>query len=94
MGRRSNKQLRGAQAEPRPLTGGHASAAHRGGQRWIVRSVPGANATKAYLCPHCQRSIGVGVAHVVAWPDTPGWGLERAVDARRHFHSGCWERMG
>lgn len=95
MSRRANKHLRlGRQFEEvRPLSGGHAHAETKAGTRYIVRSVPGARATKAYVCPSCQRAVGVGVAHIVAWPDTPSWGQERAVDGRRHWHTGCWNRM-
>lgn len=94
MARRANKHLRTGRRheEPRPLSGAHASAEQRGGQRWIVRRVPGARATKPYVCPACGHPVGIGVAHVVAWPDTPAGPGERAVDARRHWHGACWDR--
>jgi len=95
MARRANKHLRtGRRHEtPRPLSGGSSQRAEqRGGTRWIVRGVTGAQATKQYTCPSCHRSIGIGVAHIVAWPATPSWGVERAVDARRHWHTGCWNQ--
>ncbi|WP_203566353.1 hypothetical protein [Aestuariimicrobium ganziense] len=88
MARRPSKHLRPA----RPLNAGHATDAHKADGRWIVRSVAGDRTTKSYTCPWCHRTIGVGQAHVVAWPDTPGWQDERAVDNRRHFHTGCWGR--
>ena len=88
MARRQSKHLR----TPRPLLSTHATAAVKADGRWIVRTVSADRATKTYSCPWCQRSIGVGVSHVVAWPDTPTWNQERAVDARRHFHTGCWSR--
>lgn len=88
MSRRMNKHQR----PTRPLGMGHSSAAHKSDGRWIWRSVPGERATKSYTCPGCGHPIGVGVAHVVAWPDTPAWGTERAADARRHWHSSCWSR--
>ncbi|MGQ0481516.1 MAG: hypothetical protein ACT4O0_10900 [Pseudonocardia sp.] len=34
---------------------------------WLVRSVPGARASKAYRCPGCDHEIRPGVAHVVVW---------------------------
>lgn len=95
MARRSNKHLRTGRdhATPRPLYGGHPTEATKSGKRWIVRTVPGAAATKTYTCPSCLQPVNPGVAHVVAWPDTPEWGQDRAVDGRRHWHTGCWNRM-
>ena len=95
MARRSNKDLRQGRryAEPRPLSGGHTTAAQKGGRRWIVRMVTGQGSTKTYTCPSCLATIAMGTPHVVAWPDTPEWGMERAVDGRRHWHTGCWNRM-
>ncbi len=58
------------------------------GARWTVRSVTGASATRAYLCPGCQQDIARGTAHVVAWPADGVGGLED----RRHWHTGCWQR--
>ncbi|HZN74952.1 MAG TPA: hypothetical protein VFC00_25230 [Micromonosporaceae bacterium] len=53
---------------------------------WRVRAIPGGAATKVYRCPGCDQEIGVGVAHVVAWP------IDRQGDEadRRHWHSACW----
>jgi hypothetical protein len=48
-----------------------------------VQRVPGFQATKAYVCPDCHRSIAAGVGHVVVWP-------EGRVDERRHWHLHCW----
>ena len=48
-----------------------------------VRYVQPYQATKAYLCPGCNRDIAVGTGHmVVVPPDAP--------DLRRHWHRGCW----
>ncbi|MGV8848532.1 MAG: hypothetical protein ACOH16_03205 [Propionibacteriaceae bacterium] len=88
MARRPSKHLRA----PRPLSAGHASSADKSDGRWLVRSVPGAAAAKAYRCPGCDHLVHPGMPHVVAWPSTPEVGLERAVDARRHWHTACWER--
>jgi hypothetical protein len=50
-----------------------------------VRRIQPYQATKAYLCPGCNRDIPAGTGHVVAVPlDAP--------DLRRHWHKGCWER--
>lgn len=58
------------------------------GQRWSVRTVTGARATRAYLCPGCQQDIAPGTPHVVTWPAEGVGGIED----RRHWHSGCWAR--
>lgn len=47
-----------------------------------VRVVSG---DKVYWCPGCDLEIRAGVQHFVVVPeDVPG--------ARRHWHTGCWER--
>lgn len=57
---------------------------------WIVRSVPGAQATKTYRCPGCDHEIRPGTPHVVAWPaDDLG-----DVADRRHWHRACWDARG
>ncbi|WP_312860878.1 hypothetical protein [Amycolatopsis endophytica] len=54
---------------------------------WLVRSVPGSQATKVYRCPGCDHEIQPGVPHVVAWPaDELG-----SVSDRRHWHRACWQ---
>ncbi len=53
---------------------------------WVVRRVPGAAAGKAYRCPGCDQELRPGTAHVVTWPTHAG------ADARRHWHSACWQR--
>ncbi|HEV7976459.1 hypothetical protein [Amycolatopsis sp.] len=54
---------------------------------WLVRSVPGAQATKTYRCPGCDHEIFPGTPHVVVWPaDDLG-----SVEDRRHWHRPCWE---
>jgi hypothetical protein len=88
MARRPSKHLRPA----RPLSSGHATAAVKRDGRWIVRTVSGAAAAKAYRCPGCNVEIPPGTPHVVAWPDTPGLLSARGVDERRHWHTSCWQR--
>jgi hypothetical protein len=50
-----------------------------------VRRVQPYEATKAYVCPGCNRDIPAGTGHIVAVPDD-------APDLRRHWHKGCWAR--
>jgi hypothetical protein len=66
---------------------------------WVVRSIFGGAATKAYRCPGCMQEIRPGAAHVVAWPvDAPDAESAPAVvpavhgvEERRHWHTGCWQ---
>jgi len=60
--------------------------------RWIVRSVAGATATKAYRCPGCQQVITPGTPHVVVWPAIPSLLSESGLEERRHWHTACWQR--
>lgn len=58
---------------------------------WVVRRVTGSASGKTYRCPGCAQEIRAVTPHVVAWPvDAPLLGGE-AVDARRHWHTGCWQ---
>lgn len=70
------------------LTGATVREETYRGSRWAVRTVTGASAERAYLCPGCQQDIAPGVAHVVVWPVDGVGGL----DDRRHWHTGCWRR--
>lgn len=88
MARRTNKHLR----PPRPLSAGYARDEERSDGRWIVRDVPGAQAVKAYTCPGCQGTVAPGTPHVVAWPALPAVHATSAVEDRRHWHTGCWQR--
>lgn len=57
---------------------------------WMVRNVTGAAATKSYRCPGCDHEITPGTPHVVVWRvEGSAYGAD-GLDARRHWHSGCW----
>ena len=88
MARRMSKHRR----PTRPLGFGHAATAGKQDGVWVVRTVPGAAATKTYRCPGCQQSIRPGVPHVVAWPQDPGLLGSAPVEERRHWHTACWRR--
>ncbi|GAA2105809.1 hypothetical protein GCM10009841_24930 [Microlunatus panaciterrae] len=88
MARRPSKHTRPA----RPLSAGHATSATKSDGRWVVRSIPGAAATKTYRCPGCDRLVPVGTAHVVVWPAVPSLHASSGVEERRHWHSACWQR--
>jgi hypothetical protein len=96
---RSNRPRRSAgRARPAPadaedlqtrlVHGGGRLEEHPDGA-WRVRPVPGAAASKAYLCPGCRQQIGPGVAHVVAWP-AEQFGAFGGPGDRRHWHTACW----
>ncbi|MEO7236489.1 MAG: hypothetical protein ABIW80_14100 [Lapillicoccus sp.] len=84
---RANRRRRDEPADLSRLGGGTATARYAG-HLWTVRSVTGATATRAYLCPGCQQGIEPGVPHVVVWPAEGVGGL----GDRRHWHTGCWQR--
>jgi hypothetical protein len=88
MARRPSKHTR----PPRPLGAGHATAEVKSDGRWVVRSVPGAGATKTYRCPGCDQLITAGVPHIVAWPAEPSWTASSGLEERRHWHTSCWQR--
>ncbi|HEY4017760.1 MAG TPA: hypothetical protein VGM75_03685 [Pseudonocardiaceae bacterium] len=72
--------------EPRGFGGAFAQAESGPDGEWLVRKIPGAQATKVYRCPGCDHEIQPGVPHVVAWPALD-YG---SVQDRRHWHTGCW----
>ncbi len=82
-----------AGAQDRPLRPGTPDTTeHHPDGVWVVRRISGATSTKDYTCPGCSTRIGPATPHVVAWPaERPLLGGE-AADARRHWHSTCWER--
>jgi hypothetical protein len=83
---------RPARAQTRPLSASHSRADLKADGRWILRTLPGASAVQTYRCPGCQADIRPGTAHLVAWPDDPGWMAESGVEQRRHWHTSCWQR--
>ncbi len=88
MARRPSKHLR----PPRPLSTTFARSVQKSDGCWVVTGVTAERAIKTYLCPGCNRDIGVGEPHLVVWPDLPGIGSSSALDDRRHWHNACWTR--
>ncbi len=89
MAKRPSKHLRA----PRPLsTSGFAQLVTKHDGDWMVQAMPADAATKSYTCPGCQRPVGPGTAHLVAWPRQASIGSAAAVDERRHWHNHCWQR--
>ncbi|MFE4501491.1 ATP/GTP-binding protein [Rhodococcus sp. NPDC056743] len=90
--RRTDSRRGPASDEPRGVLFGGAVVREEpgpGGELYMVRPIPGANATKFYRCPGCDHDIRPSVAHVVTWPSEPGGAAER-----RHWHTGCWSGRG
>lgn len=89
MPKRPSKHLRA----PRPLSvGAFAHLEVKADGEWMVQPMSAEAATKTYACPGCNRTFGPGVAHVVTWPRLAGIGSTSAVEERRHWHTGCWNR--
>lgn len=49
------------------------------------------SAIKPYLCPGCNLNIEIGVAHVVVWRTDSVMGERAGLEARRHWHTHCWQ---
>ena len=62
-----------------------------GGEEYVVRSVTGSAATKAYRCPGCDQLIRPATPHTVAWPVVPSMFSAEGLDERRHWHNACWK---
>ncbi|MCR8671153.1 hypothetical protein [Agrococcus sp. HG114] len=68
---------------------GVARIERRGGAEWHVQPMSAAAAAKDYVCPGCGGAVQRGTAHVVVWRADSIFG-ERAIEDRRHWHTGCW----
>lgn len=49
---------------------------------------------KEYVCPACNGVIMVGESHVVAWTEDSWFGAQAGQQARRHWHTSCWQAKG
>ena len=90
-GRRGSDPQGRAKSHRRPLGGRETQRTADGD--FLVRKVPGAAARKAYRCPGCQQEIPIGTPHLVVWPAEDLSWMQSAGDARRHWHSSCWQRQ-
>jgi hypothetical protein len=52
---------------------------------YVVRTLAGTQAGRAYRCPGCDQELRPGQPHVVAWPAD-----DLEADDRRHWHTVCW----
>jgi len=83
---RKNRRYVHPGSQDRPAAYGLRSVEDFGGEDWIVQTITGAAALKAYRCPGCEQEIHPGTPHVVAFP-ADGLG---GVESRRHWHKTCW----
>lgn len=72
------------------LLGSGRRTEFKGGNDWVVQSIPAVRASKTYVCPGCPNPVDPGVAHVVVWRNDHLFGDDHAVGERRHWHSHCW----
>lgn len=71
------------------LMQGVARVERRASGEWHVQPMASGSAVKDYTCPGCGGTVVQGTAHVVVWRADSIFG-ERAVEDRRHWHTGCW----
>lgn len=90
--RGASKWQRGASEPSRPgMRPAEETEEHRDGT-WVVRRLRGSSGTADYRCPGCHGMLRPEVPHVVAWQaERPLLGGQPS-DARRHWHSACWDR--
>ncbi|GAA1618787.1 MULTISPECIES: hypothetical protein [Brevibacterium] len=60
---------------------------------WSVQQVAGNASGKVYVCPGCGQSVSAATAHIVAWRQSAPHGIDIGVDARRHWHTRCFEKF-
>ncbi len=96
MPRRSHPRDRRTAADARRDSDGGAPGWQRAQStrdgEFLVRTVPGARSVKTYRCPGCHQLIGPGTPHLVVWPAWTG-ADDAGVAERRHWHTGCWQRV-
>ncbi|MCL1871610.1 MAG: hypothetical protein FWF90_14530 [Promicromonosporaceae bacterium] len=90
--RRSSRRPYGTEPAPLDLDRALGNMRHVSDDdgEWTVRKVR--TSDKTYRCPACSQEIPPGTAHVVAWARDAIGGEPAGLDARRHWHSSCWER--
>ena len=71
------------------LMQGTARVERRSTGEWHVQPMSERSSVKDYACPGCGGTVAAGTAHVVVWRADSIFG-ERAVEERRHWHTGCW----
>ncbi|WP_029068509.1 hypothetical protein [Jonesia quinghaiensis] len=70
------------------VSGGRRTVTRRGDD-WTVQPVRGND--KEYVCPGCHRVVPAWTSHIVAWANESLFGPQAALDARRHWHTHCWD---
>lgn len=64
---------------------------NRRGIEYAVQPISVRAATKPYTCPGCNQRVPEGVAHVVVWRVDSVMGEQAGLEARRHWHTHCWQ---
>jgi len=72
------------------LISGWRRTESRRGSEWNVQPVGQGRSEKRYSCPGCSRAIEAGAAHLVTWRADGVLGDRADLEARRHWHSHCW----
>jgi hypothetical protein len=80
------RRRRGGPPARRPAPARRETVEEAADGDWVVRSLTGSASTKPYRCPGCDQELYPGDAHLVVWPTHAG------ADARRHWHTVCWQR--
>ncbi|WP_298036606.1 hypothetical protein [uncultured Microbacterium sp.] len=73
----------------RLLAGWKRTEARRG-HEWTVQPVSAQRAVKDYTCPGCRGTVRSGSAHLVVWRADGVLGDAADLEARRHWHTHCW----
>ncbi|OKL54197.1 hypothetical protein BSZ39_05315 [Bowdeniella nasicola] len=89
MGRRSKKRPYGAEHVPLNMERLRSVAREEAGPGGTYQVQEVKAREKPYTCPGCGGVIQIGTWHIVAWPTDAI--LASGVNARRHWHSGCWK---
>ncbi|WP_347757006.1 hypothetical protein [Agrococcus sp. ProA11] len=71
------------------LMHGAARTERRSSGEWHVQPMAATSAVKDYVCPGCGGTVTQGTAHLVVWRADSIF-AERAIEDRRHWHTGCW----
>lgn len=91
--RRSKKYQREFQPiDTSRLMGGKRYEIGADGLEYHVQQIQ--RGTKVYLCPGCNGTISVGESHVVVWTEEHFFGAQAGQEARRHWHTSCWQARG
>lgn len=90
MGRRRRRPRQYRPLDMQRLASMPRSVDTHGGDSYSVQHISGS--AKTYTCPGCNHTIAPHTGHVVAWATQTAYWNDTGPDARRHWHTACWER--